>query len=196
MPSHGQQKTFEVAAATHHDLRVQVKGNQPTLLHAVQALAQQTPPCGQSYEVDLTRRRHTTRTVRVFAAAGLPEPWTEHIPAVVEVQRVTDTFSTKTAHWKLSRETRYYVCSRTASAEVLAHAIRGHWGIENQGHYVKDVTLREDASRIRPNPGIFARLRSFALNLLRHNGETNISLALYDNALDLDRVLQYQGVLR
>jgi hypothetical protein len=59
-----------------------------------------------------------------------------------------------------------------------------------------DVTLCEDASRIRQNPGLFARLRSFALNLLRANGETNISLALYDNALNIDRVLQYVGVLR
>jgi len=34
---------------------------------------------------------------------------------------------------------------------------------------VRDVTLGEDASRIRTNPGIFARLRSFAANILRFN---------------------------
>ena len=36
-------------------------------------------------------------------------------------------------------------------------------------HHVRDVTLREDASRIRKNPGIFARIRSFAYNILRFN---------------------------
>lgn len=188
-------KTFEAATETHNELLVQVKGNQPTLLQAVQTLVQSTGPQDSTYSADPTRRRHTQRTVRVFTAAHLPEPWSEHIQAVVEVKRVTDAFSTKTACWNRSQETRYYVCSCFASAQVLAQAIRGHWGIENQVHYVKDVTLLEDASRIRRNPGIFARLRSFALNLLRHNGETNISQALYDNALNLDRILQYQGVL-
>ena len=72
--------------------------------------------------------------------------------------------------------------------------IRGHWGIENRHHYVGDVTLQEDASRIRRNPGIFARLHSFALNILRKNKVTNVSEALYDNALNLDNLRNYVGV--
>jgi len=54
--------------------------------------------------------------------------------------------------------------------------------------------LGEDASRIRRNPGLFALLRSFALNLLRFNGVTKISLGLYDHALNFDRLLAYQGL--
>jgi hypothetical protein len=54
--------------------------------------------------------------------------------------------------------------------------------------------LQEDASRIRRNPGIFARLRSFALNILRKNKVTNVSEALYDNALNLDNLRDYVGV--
>src|SRR5664280_1218735 len=41
------------------------------------------------------------------------------------------------------------------------------WRIENKLHYTRDVTFREDASRIRKNPGVFARIRSFAYNILR-----------------------------
>ena len=82
----------------------------------------------------------------------------------------------------------------TLTAAQSAQIIRNHWGIENRLHYVRDVTLKEDASRIRRNPGIFALLRSFALNLLRFNGITNISLGLYDNALDFDRLLTYKGL--
>ena len=40
--------------------------------------------------------------------------------------------------------------------------IRGHLQIENASHYARDVTFAEDASRIRKNPDIVARLRSFA----------------------------------
>ena len=55
--------------------------------------------------------------------------------------------------------------------------------------------MAEDASRIRRNPGVFACLRHLALNLLRGNGERNMSQALWRNALSLDRVLNYVGVL-
>ena len=48
-----------------------------------------------------------------------------------------------------------------------------------------------DASRIRCRPGVFARLRSFALNILRARGVTNVSEAVYTNALSLDRLLAY-----
>jgi hypothetical protein len=50
-----------------------------------------------------------------------------------------------------------------------------HWHIENRSHYVRDGSFAEDASRIRRDTGIFARLRSFAANILRFNGIHNIS---------------------
>jgi hypothetical protein len=58
-----------------------------------------------------------------------------------------------------------------------------------------DTALAEDARRIRGNPGVFACLRQLALNLLRSNGERNISQALWRNAIYLDRVLRYAGVV-
>src|ERR1700722_3303729 len=42
-------------------------------------------------------------------------------------------------------------------------------------HYIRDGSFAEDASRIRCNPGIFARLRSFAANILRFNGVHNVT---------------------
>src|SRR5438128_12569346 len=46
-------------------------------------------------------------------------------------------------------------------------------------HHVRDVSFREDDSRIRCNPGIFARLRSFAANFLRCNNVSYVSNARY-----------------
>ena len=79
-------------------------------------------------------------------------------------------------------------------ATAVAHIIRNHWSIENRNHYVRDVTLAEDASRIRTNPGIFARARSFALNILRHNSVENVAQALWTGALSLDKILAYNGI--
>jgi hypothetical protein len=56
---------------------------------------------------------------------------------------------------------------------------------------VRDRVLGEDGSRIRRRPGVFARLRSFALNILRANGVTNVSEAIYVNALSLDLLLAH-----
>ena len=56
---------------------------------------------------------------------------------------------------------------------------------------MRDRILGEDVSRIRCHPGIFARIRSFALNILRAHGVANVSEAIYTNALSLDRLLAY-----
>jgi predicted transposase YbfD/YdcC len=68
-----------------------------------------------------------------------------------------------------------FVSNVALSAAQSAKAIRDHWHIENRSHYVRDGSFAEDASRIRCNPGIFARLRSFAANILRFNGIHNVS---------------------
>src|SRR6516162_8160382 len=76
-----------------------------------------------------------------------------------------------------------YLSNRPIRARKAADAVRKHWGIENKQHYTRDVTLREDASRIRCNPGIFARLRSFAYNILRFNQSDTIAQDRYAAAL-------------
>ena len=63
------------------------------------------------------------------------------------------------------------------------------WGAENRAHYIRDVTLGEDASRIRTRPGTMTRMRSIAFNVLRANGVKNVSLALYANAVSFDQPL-------
>src|SRR4051812_43274734 len=95
----------------------------------------------------------------------------------------SNAYQPETGLWKTSAETSFYLSSHRIDANHAALAIRKHWGIENKLHYTRDVTLREDASRIRKNPGVFARLRSFAYNILRFNQSDTIAQDRYAAAL-------------
>ena len=95
-----------------------------------------------------------------------------------------------TGFWKPSLETSIYLSNRKVVAQIAADAIRTHWAIENRSHYTRDVTFREDASRIRTNPGIVARLRSIAYNVLRCNQSETMPQDRFAAALGgLDAVL-------
>ncbi len=138
--------------------------------------------------------RHETRTVEVYDATPRLRntAWNGLVARIIRVNRSTLMRRASDGLWRRREETSFYVCSTPLSARTAGDAIRGHWGIENRNHHVRDVAMLEDASRIRTNPGIFARARSFALNILRYNGEKNIADALWRNALDLNRSLTYR----
>ena len=70
-------------------------------------------------------------------------------------------------------EVQYYLSSLSCDAQQIGRAIRTHWGIENQLHWVLDITFSEDDSRIRRGhgPENFTLLRRMAIGLL--NQETS-----------------------
>jgi hypothetical protein len=80
-------------------------------------------------------------------------------------------------------ETAFYISNTPLDAPRAADAIRAHWRIETTSHYTRDVTFAEDRSRIRTNPGVFARLRSFGFNILKANRTDTTSQDRYRAAL-------------
>jgi predicted transposase YbfD/YdcC len=96
-------------------------------------------------------------------------------------------------------ETVYGITSLTTwqanPADVLDFN-RGHWGIENRAHHVRDVTFDEDRSQVRTgsSPQIMATMRNIAISLLRLAGWTNIKQATEKMSRRLDQVLNLLGV--
>ncbi|HSN23832.1 MAG TPA: ISAs1 family transposase [Methylomicrobium sp.] len=68
----------------------------------------------------------------------------------------------------VTRETRYFIGSSLTSATQMLAAVRLHWGIENQLHWVLDMSFGEDQSRIRKDnaPTNVAIIRHVALNMI------------------------------
>jgi predicted transposase YbfD/YdcC len=188
-------KTFQRAAKKRCRLIVQVKSNQPGLLAAITQLSQDKAPKRRHRSLDdKARSRHEERLTEVFAVgkALAGSNWQGLVKCVIRVQRERLQRSAKTGLWKDASETAYYVADFEPTAPFAAHAIRGHWGIENRLHYTRDGTMGEDASRVRKNPGVMARIRSFAANILRANKVTNMADARYRNALGgLDHLAEY-----
>jgi hypothetical protein len=82
-----------------------------------------------------------------------------------------------------SVEVTYYITSlppeRADAARLLA-LIRGHWGIENRLHHVRDVTFDEDRSAVRSAaaPQVMAAARNLVLALLRRQHHANVAATL------------------
>ena len=187
-------KTFERAAQRGLRLIAQVKANQPTLLGDVQRLCDEHEPIDRHETTDTARARHETRHIEVFDAGAYfhDTEWAPFIAAVIRVQRRRLVRNTATGLWNLASETSYHVSNAVFSAHAAGGAIRAHWGIENRHHYPRDVTMGEDACRVRKNPGILARIRSFAANIMRANNVANMTDARYRNAIGgLDQLFTY-----
>jgi predicted transposase YbfD/YdcC len=190
-------KTFEIARDTGNHLLVQLKANQAKLFDAVCIIGNSAGPAETAFARNTGRSRQEDRTVEVFPVgdALAATEWQSFVKTIIRVTRHTWLRSAATGLWDQRGEVAYYLSSATdLTPTACGDAIRGHWGIENRNHYVRDVSCNEDKCRIRDNPGIMARARSFALNILRKNRVTNVASALWNGALSLDHILAYKEI--
>lgn len=154
------------------DYILALKDNHPTLhqevvqfFEAAQAETFRDTRCDQDETVDGGHGRIELR--RVFASDDID--WLADKPCWKGLRSVVMVESERSLGDKTSFERRYYLSSLPAEAAQLGERIRGHWGIENQLHWVLDMAFDEDRSRIRRGhgPDNFALLRKIALILLK-----------------------------
>src|SRR5271157_5631391 len=158
-------------AGAHYLLAV--KANQPTLRDEIERFFKDAEPrlLSRVADVDKGHGRIETRTVTVarevdWLGGDRRFPGELRLPDVAAIIRVESKAELKD---RCRFETRYYVASAPLSAQAAAAAIRGHWGIENQLHWVLDVVFNEDQSRLRKRHGAanMAVVRHFAINQVR-----------------------------
>jgi predicted transposase YbfD/YdcC len=151
-----------------------VKGNQPALQEAVQAVFDRA--CADEFSglrydshasVEDGHGRHEERYVTViYDPVGLPADWPD-VAAVVQMgrERQVNGKNVSTVH--------YYLTSYAGTAAEISGFIRGHWDVENGLHWVLDVAFREDESRTRSGHAgeNLSMIRRVALCLLKRAGK-------------------------
>lgn len=176
----------DIAADIIHrggDYLLAVKGNQGLLYRDIKA-AFADPSLAETRDINVTNNighgRIERRTCEVMSGKDIIDclPHKNNWVGLRTIVRVTATRIIQNTG-VTSTQTRYYICSLSRpSAERIQTAVRAHWGIENSLHWVLDMAMREDDSRIRKDhaPENMAVLRHIALNLVKSDTTRKIGI--------------------
>ena len=153
------------------DYLLAVKANQPTLRAEIETAFAAADVIETDIDCDKGHGRIEQRTVAVirdidWLTGARRFPGELRLPQAASIIRVQSRAELAD---RGRFETRYYISSAALSAKQAADAVRGHWSIENQLHWVLDVVFAEDQSRLRKGHGAqnMAIVRHFAINLVR-----------------------------
>jgi predicted transposase YbfD/YdcC len=158
-----------------------VKANHPEMLADIQLLFQERAVVADTLTkaetVDAGHARIERRQLVASTALADYLRW-PGLPQVFRLQRTVTIKKTGTQR----HEVVYGITSLAAhhaDAARLLRLVRQHWQIENQSHWVRDVTFDEDRSQVRcaAIPQVMAAVRNGASGLRRLNGQHNIAAA-------------------
>ena len=164
------------------DYVLSLKGNQGTLHQAVIDYIDER---SKNDFADVTARRHVTEETghgREETRSYIQMPVPKDLPGLElwkGLKSIGMVVSECLRDGKETVEVRYYISSLAVSVKKFAHAVRGHWGVENSCHWSLDITYREDESRIRDRHmrENFAWLRRLTLSLLKqHRGRKSVAM--------------------
>ncbi|WP_405778717.1 ISAs1 family transposase [Streptomyces sp. NBC_01378] len=166
--------TWLVETKKAHYIAV-IKTNQPTA-HSQLATLPWRDIAVQHTHSEVGHGRRESRSIKTCGIAdelgGIAFP---HAKLAIRVHRRRRPTGSRE-----SRESVYAVTSLEAhqtSPADLAAAIRGHWGVENSSHHIRDVTFAEDASTVHTGaaPRAMATFRNLAIGVLKTLGAENIA---------------------
>lgn len=160
------------------DYVLALKANHPTLYAQVQqwfknAQASNFDSIDYSYDVRVESGHHRREKRQVWAVGVSQMGDLYKQTQWSGLQTIVMVIRTRRLWNKTTREAMFYLSSLSPDAQQLGRAIRQHWSIENQLHWILDVTFGEDACRIRTGnaPENIALLKRWSINLL--NQETS-----------------------
>jgi predicted transposase YbfD/YdcC len=178
------------------DYVLALKANHPTLHTQVKqwlnnAQAKNFEGIEYSYDVRVESGHHRREKRQVWAISSAQMGNLYKQTQWSGLQTIVMVIRTRHLWNKTTTEVMFYLSSLPPDAQRLGKVIRQHWSIENQLHWVLDVTFGEDACRIRTGnaPLNMALLKRWSLNLL--NLETSFKRSVYQKAKRASMDVEY-----
>lgn len=159
------------------DYVLSLKGNQGTLHEDVETWFTSTlAPEAGSVAIDAGHGRVETRSVQVSDDIQWLRDRHPHWCSLNSIIAVTATRELK---GKTETETRYFISSLKGDDPArLGSAVRAHWSVENNLHWVLDVAFDEDRNRTRAGNSAanLAIVRHVALNLIKKESSSKVGV--------------------
>jgi predicted transposase YbfD/YdcC len=168
-----------------------VKANNLLLLKNLKELVKYTKPIEKITEIDkLKHGRCETREAAIYfprrslILGVIHDPeWYKIVKKVVHIRKTVKTtkYIKGVAIPKTTITNEYLIVNSVLLKPLeIVKMIRKHWRIK-VSHHMRDTLFREDHSRIRNNPGAFARMRSLTLNILNSQNVSSITKQVQKN---------------
>jgi predicted transposase YbfD/YdcC len=158
-----------------------VKANQPQLLEDMQTVFALPPSVGEhrtaADTLDLGHGRIEQRGLQTSPVLAGYSQW-PGLAQVFQLERQVIIKQTGEVREEVVAGVTSLAPERADAARLLA-LVRGQWHIENQSHWVRDVTFDADRSQVRGGsiPQVMAALRNTVIGLMRWAGYTNMAAA-------------------
>jgi predicted transposase YbfD/YdcC len=180
-------KTTEVIIDSENDYLIGVKKNQPTLYNQIEAvIANKNKQYSAYTTLEMNRGRIELRHTMVSnCIEDISEDW-KGLKQIIGVHRIV------IEKGKQREEMAYFISSRNENALLYSEGVRSHWQIENSLHWVKDVTLKEDESKIKKGnaPQNISTIKNICMNIFRQNKYEGIAKAIRLVANDIKKLIE------
>lgn len=173
-------KNIDVVTGSKNDFLIALKGNRYGHYRDAKVLLAGGFPVSVGARSEKNRGRDETRYIEVYDnPSGSLRNW-DNINSIIKMVRQRDNKET----------THYYISSLDPLKEGaygFMEYIRLHWSIENSLHYVKDTSLKEDATKTYEDNGatVMGIIRNMCINCFRKAGELSITNAITMLAHDI-----------
>lgn len=168
---HSNRVTPQEIIDSNNNYLITLKANQLNLYKHVEEVTKNSQPVSVDCEEDRSHGRDILRLTSVFNVAHPFQTVWQHIKSYIKVERYGERQK------KEYYNSAYYISNLAEDAQTFAQKIRGHWRIENQLHWVKDVIFKEDTLPLTDLTAIsnLSILQTIALNLFRGLGFLSIT---------------------
>lgn len=150
--------------------------------HRTRALTRWSKHCvekgqciARSESIDRQKGRKEIRILELFEPSSQLRQNYSSISRVIALRRI------RIVQGQTSDKTHYYISSlKSNEAALFQHLIRSHWAVENKFHWVKDVIMKEDATKFHDYKTfkMNALYRNYVFSCIKLNGYKSIKYAL------------------